>query len=39
MLKAGGPLAYESNGQHVLVEDVSGYTRDEQDFYGVYGRI
>jgi len=37
---SGGPLTYESNGQHVLIGDVSyGDGCGKQGKYGVYGRI
>jgi len=37
---SGGPLSYESNGQHILIGDVSyGDGCAKEGFYGVYGRI
>jgi len=37
---SGGPLSYESNGQHILIGDVSyGNGCALAGFYGVYGRI
>jgi len=37
---SGGPLTYESNGQHVLIGDVSyGDGCGKQGKFGVYGRI
>merc|ERR1712087_823297 len=37
---SGGPLTYESNGQHVLIGDVSyGDGCGKEGKYGVYGRI
>jgi len=37
---SGGPLSYESNGQHILIGDVSyGDGCAKAGFYGVYGRI
>jgi len=37
---SGGPLSYESNGQHILIGDVSyGDGCAKEGFYGVYGRV
>ena len=37
---SGGPLTYESNGQHVLIGDVSyGDGCGKEGKYGVYGRV
>ena len=37
---SGGPLTYESNGQHVLIGDVSyGDGCGQEGKYGVYGRV